>query len=140
MPLSSYDLQRVVASLADEEQLKVTVKSSVYGGLVAGVSTTLGGLIAGPAGLLVGGAVGGALAYKSAGNFKPVSEVIRDMNAHDRELLYDSMKDIVDNLEFEDYLALLAFLSGGPGMLLRQQLIEGTVGFLKDQLSLQLAA
>ena len=140
MPLSSHDLQRVVAHLAEEEELKVTVKSSVYGGLVAGITTTLGGLLAGPPGLLVGGAVGGALAYKSSGNFKPVSEVIKDMNAHDRELLYDAMKDIVDNLVFEDYLSLLAFVSGGPGLLLRQQLIERTVCFLKDQLSLQLAA
>ena len=140
MPLSSHDLQRVVAHLAEEEELKVTVKSSVYGGLVAGITTTLGGLLAGPSGLLVGGAVGGALAYKSSGNFKPVSEVIKDMNAHDRELLYDAMKDIVDNLVFEDYLSLLAFVSGGPGLLLRQQLIERTVCFLKDQLSLQLAA
>ncbi|KAJ7360487.1 hypothetical protein OS493_015588 [Desmophyllum pertusum] len=61
---------RVMAILADEDQLKVTVKSSGYGGLIAGITTTIGGLVAGPPGLLVGGALGGALAYSSAGNFQ----------------------------------------------------------------------
>lgn len=139
MPISVTDLQRVMAILSDEDQLKVTVKSSAYGGVIAGITTTVGGLIAGPPGLLVGGAVGGALAYSSAGNFKPVSQVLKDMNAHERQLLYDNMKDIIDGLAIDDYLALMAFLSGGPGMLVREQLIGRMVSFLRDQMRLQMA-
>lgn len=138
MPLSMVEVQRVMAVLADEDQLKVTVKSSAYGGVVAGVTTTVGGLLAGPPGLLIGGAVGGLLAYKSAGNFRPVSQVINDMNAHERQLLYDTMKDIIDNLHIDDYLALMAFLSGGPGLLVRQQLVDRMVSFLRDQMRLQM--
>ncbi|XP_068721640.1 protein C19orf12 homolog [Montipora capricornis] len=140
MPVSVVEFQRVMSILADEDQLKVTVKTSAYGGVVAGVTTTIGGLIAGPAGLLVGGAVGGMLAYKSAGNFKPVSQVINDMNAHERQLLYDAMKDIIDNLSIEDYMGLIAFLNGGPGLLIRQQLMDRMVSFLRDQMRLQMAA
>lgn len=139
MPLSPRDLQRILAILADEDQLKVTVKSSVYGGLIAGAATTFGGLVAGPPGLLLGGAVGGALAYKTAGDFKPVSDVIKDMNAHDSELLYESVKEIIDNIDAGDYLTALTFLASGPGVVVRQQLIDKTVDFLSSQLQMRLA-
>ena len=138
MPVSPTDLQRVMAILADEDELKATVKSSGLGGVIAGITTTVGGLVAGPPGLLVGGAIGGALAYSSAGTFKPVSQIIKEMNAHERQLLYDTMRDIIDNLAVDDYLALMAFLSGGPGMLIRQQLMDRMVSFLRDQMRLQM--
>ncbi|EDO37090.1 predicted protein [Nematostella vectensis] len=134
MPISPHDLQRVVAVLADEQELKATVRGGVYGGVIAGVTTCIGGLIAGPPGLAIGGAVGGALAFSTSSNFKPVSQIIKDMSAHDRQLLYDYMKDILDRITVDDYVALLAFLSGGPGLLLRQQLIDKTVDFLKTQM------
>lgn len=139
MPVSVTDLQRVMAVLAEEDDLKVTVKNAAYGGVIAGITTTVGGLVGGPPGLLIGGAVGGALAYGASGDFKPVSKVIKDMNAHDRQLLYDRMKDIIENLAIDDYLALMAFLSGGPGLLVRQQLMDRMVSFLRDHMRLQMA-
>ena len=140
MPVSEVALQRVLAILADEDQLKVTVRAAGYGGVVAGVTTTIGGLIAGPAGLLVGGALGGLLAYANAEDFKPVSQVVKEMNVHERQLLYDATRDIVDNLAIDDYAALLAFLNGGSGVLVRQQLMERMTAFLRDQMRLQVAA
>ena len=140
MPVCAGQLQLVLAILADEDQLKVSVKGADYGGVVAGVTTTIGGLIAGPAGLLVGGALGGVLAYASAGDFKRVSQVIKEMNPRQRQLLYDAMRDIVDNLAIQDCVALLAFLNGGAGLLIRQQLMERMVAFLRDQMRLQMAA
>lgn len=140
MPVSPAELQRVLAILADEDQLKVTVKGAGYGGVVAGVTTTIGGLIAGPAGLLVGGALGGVLAYANAEDFKPVSQVVKEMNAHERQLLYDATRDIVDNLAIDDYAALLAFLNGGSGLLIREQLMDRMGAFLRDQMRLQMAA
>ena len=110
--------------MADEDQLKVSVKGAGYGGVVAGVTTTIGGLIAGPAGLLVGGALGGVLAIANAEDFKPVSQVVKEMNAHERQLLYNATRNIVDNLGIDDYLTLVASLNGGSGVLIRQQLME----------------
>ncbi|XP_020915528.1 protein C19orf12 homolog [Exaiptasia diaphana] len=136
MPISQYDLQRVISVIADEEELKATVKGSIKGGLVAGISTTVGGLLAGPVGLLVGGVVGGAIAYSSAESFKPVSQIINDLNAHQRQLLYDYMKDIIDNLSIEDYVTLMALVSGDGGLVLRKQLITRTIDFLGEHLKL----
>lgn len=137
MPVSVTDLQRVMAILADEDELKVTFRGAAYGGVIAGITTTVGGLLGGPAGLLVGGAVGGALAYGTSGDFKPASQVIKDMNAHDRQLLYDSVKEILENLAIDDYLALMTFLSGGPGLMVRQQLMDRLVLFLRNNMRLQ---
>lgn len=140
MPISQYDLQRVIAVLADEEELKATVKGSLKGGLLAGITTTLGGLVFGPPGLMVGGIVGGALAYNTSEDFKPVSQIINDLNAYERQLLYDYMKDIIDNLTVDDYVSLMALITGGPGLLLRTQLIDRTVDFLRSQLKVQLTS
>ena len=139
MPLSARDVQRVLAILTEEDQLKVTVKNSAYGGLIAGIATTVGGLVAGPPGLLVGGAVGGAVAYSTAGDFKPVSEIIRNLNAHDSQLLYESVREIVRNLDAVDYLTAMTFLASGPGLVVRQQLIDKTVEFLSRQMQMYIA-
>ena len=57
-----------------------------------------------------------------------------------RQLLYNATRDIVDNLGIDDYLALVAFLNGGSGVLIRQQLMERMGAFLRDQMRLQMAA
>jgi len=136
MPISHSDLQRVVAVIADEEKLKATVKGSVKGGLVAGLTTTAGGLLAGPIGLLVGGVVGGAIAYSTSQDFEPVSQIINDLDAHQRQLLYDYMKDIIDNLNIEDYITFMAILSGDGGGLIRRQIVSRTIDFLGHELKL----
>lgn len=136
MPVSQSDLQRVIAVIADEDELKATVKGSVQGGLVAGLSTTVGGLLAGPAGLFIGGVIGGAIAYSTAESFKPVSQIINNLDAHRRQLLYDYMKDIIDNLDIEDYVTFMALVSGEGGILLRRQLTTRTINFLSEHLKL----
>lgn len=136
MPISQSDLQRVVAVIADEEELKATVKGSVKGGLVAGLTTTAGGLLGGPLGLLFGSVLGGAIAYSTAEHFKPVSQIINDLDAHQRQLLYDYMKDIIDNLCIEDYITFMAILSGDGGVIIRRQIVTRTIDFLGEQLKL----
>ena len=140
MPVSAVVLKQVLTFLADQDQLKVTVKTPIVGGVVASVTTAIGGLIAGPPGMLLGGTFGGLLAYANAGDFKPVSQVVKEMNAHERQLLYNATRDIVDNLGIDDYLTLVAFLNGGSGVLIRQQLMERMSAFLRDQMRLQMAA
>lgn len=47
----------VVGEIFQEENIKICVKESAKGGLIAGVSTLLGGLLGGKTGLLVGKSV-----------------------------------------------------------------------------------
>ena len=54
MPLDRHDVMLVLAQLAEEEELRVTVKGSAFGGLVAGLGAFLGGVALGPVGILVG--------------------------------------------------------------------------------------
>lgn len=112
------DLQCVMVILVDEDEFKVIVKSSSYGGLIVGLIIIVGGFFVGLFGFFVGGVVGGVLVYLSVGFFKFVLQIIKDMNVYERQLLYDSMKDIIDNLVVDDYLVLMVFLSGGFGLLI----------------------
>ena len=139
MPISVDDLQRLMVVLADEDQLRVNARNSTLGGVVAGVATTVGGLLIGPPGLLIGGALGGILAYWNARKFKSVSQVINDMNTSQKQALFDAMKDIIGSLNSGDYLTLMAFLSTGPGLLIRQKLKDKMVSFVRDQMRFQMA-
>ena len=139
MPISVDDLQRLMVVLADEDQLRVNARNSTLGGVVAGVATTVGGLLIGPPGLLIGGALGGILAYWNSRKFKSVSQVINDMNTSQKQALFDAMKDIIGSLNSGDYLTLMAFLSTGPGLLIRQKLKDKMVSFVRDQTRFQMA-
>ncbi|XP_044175736.1 protein C19orf12 homolog [Acropora millepora] len=140
MPVSAVVLKQVLPMLANQDQLKVTVKTPLVGGAVASVTTAIGGLIAGPPGMLLGGTFGGWLASGYAGYLKPVSQVLAEMNAHQSQLLYNATRDIVDNLAIDDYSELVAFLNGGSGASVRRQLMERMAAFLRDQMHLQMAA
>ena len=70
------DILTVITTLCDDEGLKVTVKGSAKGGLIAGATSAVGGLVLGPLGLAIGGTVGGLIAYATAEPYKPVSQVV----------------------------------------------------------------
>ena len=63
MPVDKEALKRALAVLADNREIKVTVKSSMNGAAIAGGTTFLGGILFGPVGFVVGATVGGTLAY-----------------------------------------------------------------------------
>ena len=54
MPVEISVLVEVLCILCDEDKLKVTLKESLKGGAIAGVSTIIGGMLGGPIGLAVG--------------------------------------------------------------------------------------
>lgn len=63
MVLLTSELMNALAILADNEELKVTLKQSGKGGLICGAMCMIGGFIGGPPGLLVGGALGSIVAF-----------------------------------------------------------------------------
>ena len=54
MPVTPEELVRVLAMLAEEEKLRVTVKETLKGGAMAGTGAVIGGMLGGPFGIAVG--------------------------------------------------------------------------------------
>lgn len=53
-----------LAKIADEENMRVTLKQSGKGALICGAGGFIGGLCGGPVGIAVGGTIGGLCAMK----------------------------------------------------------------------------
>lgn len=67
MPVDLHEFLEGVAILADNHNIRVTLKQSGKGAIVCGVCSFIGGVIAGPLGLALGGTVGGITAYRMTG-------------------------------------------------------------------------
>lgn len=64
MPVATGELIKAIAVLADREDVRVSVKQSAKGAIVAGTCCFIGGILLGPPGLAIGGVAGGITAYK----------------------------------------------------------------------------
>lgn len=64
MPVDVEEFLQGMAVLADNKNIRFTVKQSGKGAAVCGAMCFIGGLIAGPVGLAVGGTLGGVTAYR----------------------------------------------------------------------------
>lgn len=137
MVIQYNDILNIITTLCDDENLRITVKQSAKGGLIAGISCAVGGLIAGPPGLAVGGAAGGCLAAYLAGNsFKPISTVILyEMKPVDQRALVDSVTKIIQNLDVMDAVELLALIQANGA--LKAKIVGEMTTFCQQQLDLQ---
>ena len=54
MPINSHELISLVSDITRHEDIRVSIQSSVKGGVIAGLGATLGGILLGPAGLIIG--------------------------------------------------------------------------------------
>ena len=54
MPLNSVEILNLITDVCDEKGLQITVKESLKGGLMTGVSAGVTGFILGPLGLAIG--------------------------------------------------------------------------------------
>lgn len=131
------DILTVLTTLCDDEGLKVTVKGSAKGGLIAGATSAVGGLVLGPLGLAIGGTVGGLIAYATAEPYKPVSQVIMyDMQPLDQEKLVDAVRNIVEGVDIQDAVELMALVQGNP--VLKAKIVAEMATFFKHQLDMRL--
>ncbi|KAF5889266.1 protein C19orf12, partial [Clarias magur] len=88
--------------------MKAAVKGSVKGGAVAGGSAAVGGLLLGPAGLAVGGAVGGLLGWwMTSGQFKPVPQILMELPSQEKQQLYSDIRAILGSLDWTDASQLM---------------------------------
>lgn len=68
MPVDIEEFVRGLAILADNHNMRVTLRQSGKGAAICGAICFIGGLIGGPVGLAIGGSVGGVTAYKMSGS------------------------------------------------------------------------
>ena len=135
MVIKYEDILKIITVLGDDENLRITVKQSAKGGLIAGISCAVGGLIAGPPGLAVGGAVGGCLAaYVTSESFKPLSTVILyEMEPIDQNALVQAVTNITKNIDAMDALELLAIIQGSNA--LKAKILSEVTTYCQRQLN-----
>lgn len=68
MPVDLKEFLDGIAILADNHNMRATVRQSGKGALICGACCFVGGLVAGPVGLAAGGTIGGITAYRMTGS------------------------------------------------------------------------
>ena len=106
----------------------------MIGGLLTGAFCTLFGCLLGPIGLAIGGIIGGILAYMKSGYFKPVSQVIGQLDEFKKEQLAESVKIILNDLDVTDAVQLMVMLHGD--IPLKTKILTHVTTFLRDQLQM----
>ncbi|XP_023324919.1 protein C19orf12 [Eurytemora carolleeae] len=127
------DILELLTVLSDEKGIQVTLRQSLKGGLITGSIASICAFILGPAGLAVGGAVGGVIAAYTADTFRPVSQVMQEMTYSDQERLALAVRSIISNLDAGDALELIALVQGNE--LLKARVMGEMLSFLRSQMN-----
>jgi len=137
MPLDRRDVMALLAQLADEDNMRVTVRGSAWGGVVTGLSAFLGGVALGPPGLLLGGTLGGGASYAmSQGKFQSAAAVIQSMPPQQQEQLASSVTHLVRRIRADDAVMAAAMLAAGMTDV-RALLLTQVAQFLTSEMAMQ---
>uniref|UniRef100_H2YM29 Uncharacterized protein n=1 Tax=Ciona savignyi TaxID=51511 RepID=H2YM29_CIOSA len=136
MPLRSNDVMQLLVTLAQEENIQVTVTQALRGGLLAGGGALVGGLIGGPVGIAFGASVGGLAAVATSQEFKPLYVVIKQLPAPQKKELERRVMNIISGFELQDGLALLALVNGSAAIKLK--IILAMTDFFTSSLGYQI--
>ncbi|XP_071959635.1 uncharacterized protein [Antedon mediterranea] len=135
MPVSADELIRLLSVLAEEENLRVTVKETMKAGVMAGTGATIGGLMGGPLGIAVGSMIGAGYAkWKVGGKTRKVSEVLTELDSDKRHQLHISFQDVLDQYPDADFSILMRQLTEDGE--LRAKLSERTKKYIKEDMKL----
>lgn len=135
MPVNSQDIIELLCTLAEEEKLKVTLRESLQGGVIAGGAALVGGVLLGPLGLALGGAIGGcAAAIISHQKFLPAVQVIATMQPEQRDILARNVRRIMENIDVSDIAVFAAMVSGD--LAVRRKVITALIGYLRTEMSM----
>ncbi|XP_054916087.1 protein C19orf12 homolog isoform X4 [Poeciliopsis prolifica] len=127
------DVMRLCCEISAHDQIKVAVKSSAKGAVVAGGTAFVGGLLGGPAGIAVGGAVGGLLgSWLTSGQFRPLPQILMELPPKQREQLYQDIDGVLGSLNWTDAAQLIALVMGNST--LKQQVIAALLNYVSKEL------
>ncbi|KAI5630242.1 protein C19orf12-like [Silurus asotus] len=127
------DVMRMCCQVSSNQQMKAAVKNSGKGAVVAGGSAFLGGLLLGPAGIAVGGAVGGLLGWgMTSGQFKPVPQILMELPPQQQRKLYQDVMAVLGSLDWSDAVQLISLVIGNAS--LQEQVIAAILTFVTKEL------
>ncbi|XP_037547255.1 protein C19orf12 homolog isoform X2 [Nematolebias whitei] len=119
------DVVRLCCEISAHEQIKVAVKNSTKGAMVAGGAAFVGGLLGGPAGIAVGGAVGSLMGgWLTRGQFRPLPQILMEMSKAEKKKLAIEVIVILGSLIWRDAAQLIALVMGNATL---QQQVTATV-------------
>ncbi|CAL9701275.1 unnamed protein product [Knipowitschia caucasica] len=132
------DVMRLCCELSAHDQIKVAVKNSTKGALMAGGSAFVGGLLAGPPGIAVGGAVGGLLgSWMTSGQFRPLPQILMELPPAQRDRLYQDVVAVLSNLDWTDAAQLIALVMGNAT--LQQQVTAAILNYVTKELKAEVS-
>nr|XP_046251084.1 protein C19orf12 homolog [Scatophagus argus]XP_046251158.1 protein C19orf12 homolog [Scatophagus argus] len=127
------DVMRLCCEISAHDQIKVAVKNSTKGAMVAGGTAFLGGLLGGPPGIAVGGAVGGLLgSWMTSGQFRPLPQILMELPPAQQQKLYNDIVAVLGNLNWMDAAQLIALVMGNTT--LQQQVTAALINYITKEL------
>ncbi|XP_038070024.1 protein C19orf12 homolog isoform X1 [Patiria miniata] len=136
MPVSPEELVRLLALLATEENLKVTVKETLKGGAMAGAGAVIGGFCGGPVGIAVGGALGSVMArWKYKGTCRPVTDLLTELSKEQRDQLHEHFQPVLRECIVEDFASMNRLVNQDGEF--RARMVQTLRGFVTDTMKLQ---
>ncbi|XP_052865005.1 protein C19orf12 homolog isoform X5 [Anopheles cruzii] len=137
MAINTSQLLDAVGTLTDKQSMRVTLKGSTKGAIVAGSGTFLGGMLAGPIGLLIGGTLGGLAAYAMSNDFKPVSHIIKhELTVQEQERLKERILGALAEFGSRDLVVILPLLMGNASA--QQAVLSTVISFLTKDMRMQI--
>uniref|UniRef100_U5EZ00 Uncharacterized protein n=1 Tax=Corethrella appendiculata TaxID=1370023 RepID=U5EZ00_9DIPT len=137
MPLDTQELMSAISIITDEHNMRVTLKQSTKGAMLAGGFCFVGGLLAGPVGLAIGGAIGGLTAANVCSNFKSVSQVINeDLTVAQREELKIRVERALRSIDATDVALLLPLLLNSEAA--KVAVMREVANYLTSQMRMQI--
>ncbi|XP_073320376.1 protein C19orf12 homolog [Pagrus major] len=127
------DVIRLCHEISAHDQIKVAVKNSTKGAMVAGGTAFVGGLVAGPPGIAVGGAIGGLLgSWLTSGQFRPLPQILMELPPTQQKKLYNDVVAVLGNLDWMDAAQLIALVMGNAT--LQQQVTAALLNYITKEL------
>lgn len=124
---------RLCCEISAHDQIKVAVKNSTKGAIVAGGTAFVGGLLGGPPGIAVGGAVGGLLgSWLTSGQFRPLPQILMELPPTQQQKLYNHVVAVLGNLDWTDAAQLIALVMGNAT--LQQQVTAALLNYISKEL------
>ncbi|KAM9860473.1 protein C19orf12 homolog [Aulostomus maculatus] len=127
------DVMRLCCEISAHDQIKVAMKNSAKGAMVAGGTAFVGGLVGGPPGIAVGGIVGGLLgSWLTSGQFKPLPQILMELPPAQQQKLYRDILAVLGSLNWTDAAQLIALVMGNAT--LQQQVTAALLNYITKEL------